>query len=353
MAVISFYWIEAPFRRPDDAWPRRRIFRWGGMAIGSALACAFALVALRGVPQRFDTETRAIIAANEIYRAQQGTGTGCGHWHDDIHDIAHVARCTYGADKPRKILFWGDSHLEVLQKSIARLYDQGETGGRGVLLAVTPACTPTQKIVLVRPNTNCGRLAHFILLRAEQSDVDTVFIMFSTWWAVHPHPDFCVMADGVCQHGVPSTAEGARLVLSELAQTIATLKSQGKAVIVSLPFPLYNRSIPDLEIHNVMFADTLRPGRYDTEGFREQFRQAVLAGGGIVFDPRQVLCPGNECRYQSGGISLYRDDNHLADGQTGILEPFLAAALSAAAPAAAPGSTTAAPQGASPQSASP
>jgi peptidoglycan/LPS O-acetylase OafA/YrhL len=353
MAVISFYWIEMPFRRPGDTWPRRRIFRWSGVAIGTALASGLALVALRGIPQRFDAETRAIIAANEIYRAQQGTGTGCGHWQDDIQDIAHAARCAFGADKPRKILFWGDSHLEVLQKSIARLYDQGETGGRGVLLAVTPACTPTQKIVLVRPNTNCGKAAHFIMLRAEQSDVDTVFFLFSTWWAVYPRPAFCVMADGACQRSVPSSAEGSRLVLSELAETIATLRSQGKAVIVSLPFPLYNRSIPDLQIHNAMFADTLQPGRYDTEGFREQFRQAVLAGGGIVFDPRQVLCPGNECQYQVGGISLYRDDSHLADGQTEILEPSLAEALSAAAPVSAPGSTTVLPQGASPQSASP
>jgi peptidoglycan/LPS O-acetylase OafA/YrhL len=335
MAVISYHWIEAPFRRPGDTGQRRRIFRWGGGAICAAVAGGIALVALRGVPQRFDAQTRAIIAANEIYQAQQGTGTGCSHWRDDIHGMSDAAACTLGPDRPRKILFWGDSHLSVLQGSIARLYAQGETGARGVLLAMGPACTPTQRTVLIRPNTNCGKLAHYTLLRAEQSDVDTVFFVFSSWWAMNHSAAFCVMADGACQRSVASPAEATSLVLAELAETIATLKSQGKTVIVSLPFPAYNRSIPDLEIHNAMFGDTLRPKRLDTESFREQLRQMVLAQGGIVFDPRQSLCPGKECLYQIDGISLYRDNNHLADGQTGIIEPALGAVLGAAAPSSA------------------
>jgi hypothetical protein len=173
-----------------------------------------------------------------------------------------------------------------------------------------------------------------ILLRAEQSDVDTVFVAFSTWWVIWPSAPFCVTTDGVCQR-MTSTEEGTSLVLGELAQTIATLRSLGKTVIVSLPFPIYNHSIPDLEIHNAMFADTLRVRRLDSESFRERLRQIVLAQGGIVFDPRNALCPCKECLYQAGGISIYRDDSHLAVGETQILEPSLAAALGAAAPGSA------------------
>jgi hypothetical protein len=96
-----------------------------------------------------------------------------------------------------------------------------------------------------------------------------------------------------------------------------------------------------------MFADTLRPGRLDTESFREQLLQTVLAQGAIVFDPHIALCPGKECLYQIDGISLYRDDNHLADGQTAILEPSLAAVLNAV-PGPVPNSTTVSPPGALP-----
>jgi hypothetical protein len=200
-----------------------------------------------------------------------------------------------------------------------------------LLFAIAPGCTPTQRTTLVRPNTNCSELAHYTLLRAEQSDVDTVFFIFSSWWTAST--GFCVMADGACQHRVTSSAEARSLVFTELAQTIATLRSEGKTVIVSLPFPRYNTSIPDLEIHNALFADTLQPHRMDTDSFREQLRQAVLAQGAILFDPREALCPGKECLYQVDGVSLYRDDNHLAAGATGIFEPTLAAALNGAAPA--------------------
>ena len=340
MATISYQWIEMPFRRPGGTWPRPRILRWGGGAIAAAMAAGIAIVALHGIPQRFDTETRALIAANENSKAQHGTGSPCSHWRDDIHGISEVARCVLGADRPRKVLFWGDSHLSVLQDAIDELYAQGETGGRGVLFAIGPACTPTQRTVLIRPNTNCGKLAHYTLLRAEQSDVDAVFFVFSSWWAIYPTTPFCIVADGACQRSVTSTAEARSLVLAELAQTIAMLRSEGKTVIVSLPFPIYNRSIPDLEIHNAIFADTLRPRRLDTDSFREQLRQVALAQGAILFDPREALCPGKECLYQVGGVSIYRDDSHLGAGQTSILEPTLAAALNGAAP---PASSSGAP----------
>jgi hypothetical protein len=140
------------------------------------------------------------------------------------------------------------------------------------------------------------------------------------------------MVDGACQRSVTSSAEARSLVLAELAQTTAALRSEGKTVIVSLPFPIYNASIPDLEIHNAMFADMLQPHRMDSDSFREQLRQIVVAQGAILFDPREALCSGTECLYQIGGVSLYSDDNHLAAGQTGILEPTLAAALNATAP---------------------
>jgi hypothetical protein len=139
---------------------------------------------------------------------------------------------------------------------------------------------------------------------------------------------------------VTSSAEAQSLVLAELGQTIAALRSEGKTVIVSLPFPLYNASITDLEIHNAIFADTVRPHRMDTDTFRGQLRQIALAQGAILFDPREALCAGKECLYQVGGVSIYRDDNHLAAGQTGILEPSLAAALNGRAP---PTSSSSAP----------
>jgi len=92
MATISYHWIEMPFRRPGAVWQGTRIFRWGGGAIAATLAAGIAFVALQGIPQRFDGETRALIAANERYKAQHGIGSPCAHWRDDIHGMSEAAR---------------------------------------------------------------------------------------------------------------------------------------------------------------------------------------------------------------------------------------------------------------------
>lgn len=334
MAVISYHWVEKPFRRSGGIGTRPRILRWGAVAIAVALAAGIALDALHGIPQRFHGETRALIAANEAVLAQHGVGSACWHWHDEIHDASEAARCPIGVGQPRNILLWGDSHLAMLQSAFQRLHDQGAMGGRGALFAVSLGCTPTQGIEILGPNTNCGSLAHFTLLRAEQSDVDTVFFIFSSWWVAYPAP-FCVTADGVCRRNVTSPAEIQNLVLAELGRNIAALRASGKTVIVSLPFPVYDHSIPELEIHNAMFArygSVLQPREKNLDDYRERLRQTVLAQGGLLFDPREDLCAGNECIYQSAGVSLYLDDSHLAASTTKVLDRALAAAIAKAPP---------------------
>ncbi len=331
MAIVSYRWIETPFRGSSRTWSRRRIFLWGGTAMTAGITTGLALAVLHGIPQRFDAATRATIAANEVRQTQISTRIGCWHLHDSVHDVSEITRCSIGAE-PRKILFWGDSHLAMLQDSIQRLHDQGALQGRGVLFAVSLACAPTQRIVLLRPNRYCGPFAHLALLRAEESDVDGVFLAFSPWWAIYP-ASFCVMVDGACQRDVTSPAEIQTLFFAELGDTIATLRSRGKVVIVSLPFPQYDRNIPDVEIHNAMFArfgTPLSPQRKDAESFREKLRQTVIAQGGFVFDPQQVLCPEKQCLYQVDGVSLYQDNNHLSVKATGILDPSLRATFSAA-----------------------
>ena len=331
LAVVSYYWIELPFRRSDRVWPRPRIFRWSAGAMATALAAGIVLVVLQGLPQRFDADTRALIAANEVSQSQAGTRSACWHWHDQVQEASAAASCAIGAEQPRKMLFWGDSHLAMLLDSIQRLHDQGAMGPRQVLLAIDLACTPTQTIVLLRPNTNCGELAHFTMLRASQSDIDTVFIAFATWWVNDP-ARFCIMVDGACRGGVSSGEEIQSHILGDLAETIARLRSLGKTVVVSLPFPGYDSIIPDLEIHNAMFArygSMLAPRRTDPADFREKLRAAVLAQGGTVFDPQEGLCPGKDCLYQIDGVSLYRDDSHLSIEATTILDRSLAAVLRA------------------------
>jgi len=105
---------------------------------------------------------------------------------------------------------------------------------------------------------------------------------------------------------------------------------KGKRVIISLPFPIYDKSIPDLLIRNAVFG-RMGPATaaHDIAApeLREKLLDVARAAGADVFDPRKSLCDSRGCITQLQGVSIYKDDNHLAASQLGLLEANLRQAL--------------------------
>lgn len=97
----------------------------------------------------------------------------------------------------------------------------------------------------------------------------------------------------------------------------------GKRVIVSLPFPIYDKSIPDLEVRNAVFGWIGLAGQatdLTLPSVRGRVASIAKHTGAEIFDPRQSLCPDQGCITALGGVSIYKDDNHLAASQVGLLE---------------------------------
>jgi peptidoglycan/LPS O-acetylase OafA/YrhL len=328
MASVSFEFIESPFRRPNSVWTRWQILRFGSLASLGCAVLGLAITLSQGFPQRYDVRTQKLIAANTERKTQDWQLIHCGHWHKEVHSAEEAASCSIGGNLAKKILFWGDSHVEQLHSSVKRLYDAGSLNNHGVLFALAEACPPTEKMDRDVPDSHCDNFGHFAMLRAQQDDVDTVFIGFATWWDVIDLP-FCAVVDGRCE-GSLSRAEMERRLIDELSQHIQALKMLGKKVVVALPFPIYKRSIPDLQIHNAMFAwldSTFRPLQIDSLGLRDRIRSTATAAGAVLFDPRESLCDDQACIYQRDNVSIYTDPSHIADSETGILDASLGAAL--------------------------
>jgi hypothetical protein len=161
------------------------------------------------------------------------------------------------------------------------------------------------------------------MIRAEEADIDTVFIGFNTWWSVHE--DVCPSVDGRCVGEIPPK-EACRRFLQELTEHIYRLKMKGKRVIISLPFPMFDKSIPDLEIRNAVFGRFGLTGvarDITLPGFRGQVASVAKSAGADIFDPLASLCVKQNCVTQVSGVSIYKDDNHIAASQIGILEDGL------------------------------
>ena len=317
MAFVSFEFVERPFRGRRSPITRGQIYSFGFAASALSIALGFAILLHHGFPGRYDDATRQLVVENVARKSD--FQEVCSNWRTEVHSVADINFCELGSDSPKKIMFLGDSHVQQLYPLIKKLYDDGDLKDHGVVVAVENACLPAEHLNSIDQRLHCDAFTHFALMRAEAPDIDTVFIAFNTWFSVHR--DVCPSIDGKCV-GTISVEEARASFLRELAEHIRQLRSDGKRVIVSLPFPMYDKSIPDLEIRNAVL------GRFGLGGvakditlpiMRDQLASVAEATGAEVFDPRESLCSGKNCITELKGVSIYKDDNHIAASQIGIL----------------------------------
>jgi peptidoglycan/LPS O-acetylase OafA/YrhL len=322
VAFISFEFIEKPFRGADSKVKGRQIFKLGIAASMLSLVIGFAIYWHHGFPGRYDELTRQLILENT--ERKDDFLEECSNFRKEFHSISDITFCKLepkhlGPNSAKAIMFWGDSHVQQLYPLIKKMHDDGELQGHGVVLAIANGCPPTEHLNSIEKGYHCDSFATLAMTRAEQEDVDTVFIAFNTWWSSHEF--ICTSVEGRCV-GRLSPEEARRQFLSQLSDQIHRLRISGKRVIVSLPFPMFDKSIPDLEIRNAVF------GRFGLggvakditlPGFRNEVASAAKNAGAEIFDPRESLCDEQQCITQVNGVSIYKDDNHIAASQIGIL----------------------------------
>jgi peptidoglycan/LPS O-acetylase OafA/YrhL len=324
LAFLSFEYIERPFRGGSSPFSRKQIFAFGFAASIVTVIFGFAAYRSLGLPGRYDPLTRQLVASN-LERRDEFDGS-CSNFKTEVHSLADIKFCSLGGQSPHKIMFWGDSHVEQLYPAIKQLYNDGELQDHGVIEAIGSGCLPDEHLNNVNEvGFHCDSFSRFAMLRAQKSDIDTVFLGFSTWMTLREQMT-CVSFEERCVTAPLSGEELRRRFLADLSDEIRTLHGSGKRVIVSLPFPIYDRRIPELEISNAVFG---RFGLSETakevtsQSFQEESRAAIVNAGAEVFDPRLSLCQGRDCLNEVGGVSIYMDSNHLAASQVGILRSNL------------------------------
>ena len=317
-AFVSFEYIERPFRGSASPFTRRQIFALGFAA--SVASAAFGLVAYRshGLPERYSLQTRQLIAAN-LDRVDD-FDSSCGNFRTEVHSINDIRFCNHGQQLPHKIMFWGDSHVEQLHPVIENLYNHGDLHGRGAVLAIEVGCLPDEHINNIRDGFHCNSFARFAEKRAQWQDVDLVFIGFSAWLARWDNTT-CLSVNDRCV-SLLSQDEQRRRLATDLSDVIHTLRNRGKKVVVSLPFPIFSEPIPELAISNRLFGRfglSQDPKEISSASLREEIRAAAVGAGAEIFDPRETLCPDGHCITEVDGVSIYKDESHLAGSQVHIL----------------------------------
>jgi len=321
-AFVSFEYIERPFRGASSPFTRRQIFAFGLAA--SVMTAAFGVAAYgsSGLPQRYDRRTRQLIVSN-LERIDDYDGS-CSNWRTEVHTLSDIRFCSFGDQLPHRIMFWGDSHVEQLYPAIKQLYSEGVPHSHGVLFMLGSGCLPDENLNNRESGYHCDTFSKLAMMRAEEEDIDTVFLGFSAWSLIRDNR-MCVVTDGRCEKSLLRDQLISRFG-ADLSTEIRALKKRGKKIIVCLPFPIFDRPIPALEISNAVFG---RFGLLETPvdqaplSLRETIRAIAVKNGTEIFDPRQTLCPDEKCLFQVDGVSIYKDNNHIVKSQAHIFENSL------------------------------
>lgn len=321
LAVLSFQFVERPFRGPRSSVSRKTVFRMG---FAGSLVCGllgFAFYISHGLPGRYDSGIKEIISENEA--REEDFAEVCGNYKTDVRSLSDIRFCSFGDGSLKKVLFWGDSHVQQLYPIIARDYSSGLLEGHGALFAIENACVPFEHLNSESQGFHCDRFAAFAMQRAEAPDIDTVFIGFNARWSIDGR--LCLSANWNCVREL-TPKENSRFVMAELSSEIRELRSHGKRVIITVPFPLYDKSIPELEIRNAVFARfglVLRAHDLVPSNIRDEIISTAERAGAEIFDPRASLCSTGPCVTERNGVSIYKDNNHIAASQIFILEDNL------------------------------
>ncbi|MCF7789558.1 MAG: acyltransferase [Prosthecobacter sp.] len=142
LAILSWKFVETPFRQRHWLGERSRIFKFAGITLGTFLAMGFAVYFYQGFPDRFPAQALTFASARNSLGFQ-----------DQIDlERAKASRFTElgsaSSSQPISVLVWGDSHAKAIAPALDTLCK--EYSQRGVMSAYG-ATAPVLNFISTNP----------------------------------------------------------------------------------------------------------------------------------------------------------------------------------------------------------
>jgi peptidoglycan/LPS O-acetylase OafA/YrhL len=325
VAVLSFFFIEQPFRRSASP-PRPLLLRYALVSAGLLAACA-AIWLSHGLPQRYPQLAR-MEAANPPLSSDP-----CLIDNDDDQPNLS-ARCYDPADPRPSVALWGDSHAAALAPG---LRSAAIEQGYGLVQLNKAACLPLsgalRYIPLIPAQAATCLSFNRRVLTLLQSDARIRIVILAGDWAGcfdRTWERGWLTDDPAHASAMPSLDAVRALFIASLRAQIETLRAAGKTVLVLEDIPNFDfdplervrtARIPARGILAgwLGVSDSLDSG-FAPNGVGSAdalavatLRQAVSSEDGVeLIDLKPAFCSGaGHCAYRDGDRLLYADSGHL------------------------------------------
>jgi len=313
IAVLSWHFIERPFRR-KDAFDQSRIFRYSAASVLLSLSVAGAVRFSGGIPVRVTPEALALEEASEDIDPFRARCRG------QVSDPA----CQFGGDDAAPVSFalWGDSHGAAFRPALEEVMKG--SGRRGTLLWLG-GCPPLLGARRVNElgveECTAFRERAIDFLTNSDGPIETVFL--SARWSAYAT---AILAEpgGPYVHLIEDSEsvelgpeENRRVFIRSLKRTIETLRAAHVTVVLVGGVPEVGWDVPKILALSVQHQVTLPrlPSRSETEkkhAVVDRVFNDMAQQDGVTFIPVwSALCP-EHCLITDDNRPIYSDGHHLS-----------------------------------------
>jgi len=326
LSVVSWRYVERPFRGHSNVFDRRRVFTFAGVGSTMTIACGAVFVLSDGFPSRLPAE---VLKYAQVTQEEFPMTPGC--FNRGADDVREGRLCRIGADTGASPSFivWGDSHANRVAIPLAEI---ARTRGRVGLLASVGSCPPL--IDVQWPLRGCGPFNDEVLKVVERQRIEIVIL--SGMWANYAEGTRFkhelgggianVLSDDLSVRN--AVADNAAVFSRALLRTVDRLTSAGAHVVIIGPVPEIESAVPEALARAEWFG-----GRKDIGPSRAEFihrqRNVFRALDAVLkLNNTEVIYPSTAscatgCAVERLGQVLYIDDNHLSRAGLNLVKPLL------------------------------
>ena len=300
LAVLSWRWVETPFRQRACLPERRHLFLCASAATTLVVALGLMAVCMEGIPWRHSQEVR---------RFADGTKDRAYVKEQTLDDALNERFAELGAGdtiRPVHVLVWGDSHAMAVMPAIDQLCRDHRVRGIGAAHSATA------------PLLGYSNEKNLDSLREDNEPFNQAILRFILKHRVK-HVLMVARWDGYL------TADKGDItpLLQGVVATLNALKDSGARLWLMSGVPVYQFSVPKhLAFASIRGWDVGEVGMplasYHGQSapihtiFAEA-RAQVRPLEFVVLDPETLMTGSNEnCLVAVDGYALYRDGNHLS-----------------------------------------
>ena len=312
-AAVSWHFIEKKILN-KQAVTYKTVLRGTGFAAALCAASAIVIVNGGGLVERMSVSSQVLIS--DIRNEKLAMDSECAVTRPlGGKEFARFPICEDLNSDARRILFWGDSHAEMIGDGFRVLVDPSLFQ---IAIAEMPSCSPLVSVLTSRRKNRelCGAYVELVLEYVQQSNIDVV-VLAGRW--ANLASDIRSPGDGGRSHQIFDREAGNSPVSFQFAlnRTISAIESAGASVLVLGPVPEIPFHVPDTLVRTrsgIGQLPVVSRMQFDIRQAQvlEALQTVPTSLSVQVLYPHDYLCDEAACAVENGALALYTDDDHLS-----------------------------------------